>query len=383
MELESVFTRAFATLDAILAPLLIGRWWYLRVGIFAITLSLIYHSPSRGNWKTWPYQVLQQQVDHPLRQLQPWKYDPGISPNDDGIASHLDKLSFRLTIPVLGKIFKTGKRSWLIFTALAGLLFYPLFASICERWLKDRQTAMYLTAGFGLSWAGHQFFFDTWIGDGVAWFFLLLSVASKRPLLIFSSVLAAAFTDERGLIASTGTLLFWAMGDEKISGGKAALSTAIRSGWKQKGAVVAAWLAYFGIRLYLGSKFGLNTGNTMIGNPLIIVNQLQNNIPYSALAVFEGLWLWLLIGFAGLLVERRYLAAGGYAGIFLFVGAISFLVWDFERSLAYAVILFPLAWRARGLLPRNALFASRLIFLFGLVLVTPWDTPLHYFHFLR
>jgi len=383
MEIESVFARAFSSLDALLAPLLAGRWWFLRVGALAITLSLVFHSPSRPIGYHWALQVLQQQVDHPLTPLQPWKYNPRVSPVDDGIASHLDKLTFRLTIPILGKIFHTGVRSWLIFSGLAGVVFYPLFAVLCERWLKNRQTVLYLTAAFAISWTGRQFFDDYGLGDGVAWFFLLLSVASRRPLFIFFSVLAAAFTDERGLIASAGTFLFWAMGDENVQTGKAEVSTAVWSRWKQKGAVAAAWLVYLGMRYYLGSKFGLKTGNSMMWNPQVVVYNLQNSIPYSALAVFEGLWPWLLFGFVSLLVDRRYLAAGGYAGIYLLLGAIALVVWDFQRTLAYSLVLFPLAWRARGLQPQNALFVSRLVFLLGLALVTPWETPLRYLRFLR
>ncbi len=381
MPIESFFARAWTSLDALVAPLLIGRWWFLRVSALAIALCIFYHAPSRWDWNSWRYLVLQEQADDPLTQPDPWKYIPKNSVNEEGVASHLDKITFRLTIPILGRIFHTGKYSWFIFTALAGLAFYPLLAVLTERWLGDRHIALYLTAGFGLSWAGQHFFFDSWMGDAVAWFFLILSVASRRPGLIFVSVLAAAFTDERGVIASGGTLLFWSLGDEKFQVGKAELFSAIVFQWQQKAAVIAAWLVYFGLRLYLGAKFGLQTGTTMILDRRIVIGHLWSSIPYSALAVFQGLWLWLLLGLIGLLLDRRYLAAGGYAGVFLLLGGVSLLVLDFQRSLSYAVILFAVAWRARGLQPENALFTARLAFLFGLLLVTPWEKPLHYFHF--
>ena len=191
-------------------------------------------------------------------------------------------------------------------------------------------------------------------------------MASASPAVIFLSVLDAAFTDERALIASAGTLLFWLRDTRPLRG-------------RQTAAVMAAWLAYLGLRFYLARACGLSTGHTGLFRPLFLYYHLTVSIPYRVVTVFEGLWLWLLLGGMALAAGRRWLVFVAYAGVFTLLSGLAFAaVFDLERTLGYLVILFPAAWRAGGLLPANALFAARLVFLLNLVLICPWETPLHF-----
>ena len=150
---ENMFAGFFAALDGAVAHLLVGRWWFLRVGAMAVLLGLLTHTPHYslyfGRAGRWYSPVFQQQVEHPLTPVDPWKYLPPADPGE-GIASHLDKLAFRLTVPVLGKIFRTGIYSWPLFSRLAGLAFYPLLAGVAGKWLQDRRTTAYLTMAFAL-----------------------------------------------------------------------------------------------------------------------------------------------------------------------------------------------------------------------------------------
>ncbi len=386
VNVQPFLSRCFEVLDDAVGRLLVGKWWYFRVAAAALLIGFLVHIPPRSGLMTrqffWPALVLRQQVDHPLTPINPWKFRPADS-NDIGVAEHLDKLAFRLTIPVLGKLSGTGSFAWVLFPALAGLAFYPLLARQCGKWIGDRQVAAYLTMAFAVSWTGGQFFGDGGVGDGVAWFLLLLSVSCGAPVAIFLSVLAAAFTDERGLIATGGTFLFWAW-DTRLFRDPIPQDTPrfARGSGRQWGAVLVAWIVYFGSRFYLGRTYGLTTGKSMIYGSEIFFLQITQRFPYVAFDTFKCLWIWIPLGLVSLMVARRWLAAVGYAAIALVLLAISLVVLDLERTLGYALILFPLAWRTEALPLRSSLVVSRLCFLFGVALFVPWETPLRYVRFL-
>ena len=370
---ERRIARVCGWMDGIVSRLLGGRAWFLTIGLAAVVLSLCVQTPDPPAYTRYAVtdaaRALAAQVEHPLTPMNLWKTAPDGRRVliDDGL--HLEKLGFRLTIPVLGKIFRTGKASWLVFTCLSGLIFYPLFAWAVARWMGDRLTAAYLTLAFAASWAGCFFFNDLFFGDTVAWLLLLAAVACSHPGVIFAAVFAAAFTDERALLGSSATLLFWCVRPMPGAAG---------NGAPQRAAVLAAWAAYLAARMALGEMYDLSTGYTQVGALATFEEHAMTNFPYKALSVFKGLWIWLPLGWLGLAAGRRRWEAAAYAciagGMFLVV----MVVYDFIRTVGYFVVLLPVALRTAGLSPVNSLRLARVSWLVGVVLITPWYTPLRY-----
>ncbi len=370
---EQTLARFCGRLDGLLSRLIGGRAWFLSVGLVAVALSLLVQTPDPPAYTRYAATdaatALGGQVEHPLTPMRLWKIAPDGRRVLIDDALHLEKLGFRLTIPVLGKIFRTGRASWLVFTCLSGLFFYPMFAWAVARWMGDRLTAAYLTLAFAASWAGCFFFNDRFFGDGLAWALLFAAVACSHPAVIFAAVFAAAFTDERALLGSPAILLFWLL--PPVDG-------AAPTGTRQRAAVLLAWAAYLAARLWLGEAYDLATGYTQAAALETFEEHAMTNFPYKALSVFKGLWPWLPLGWLGLRLARRRWDAAIYACTAGVMFLVVMVVYDFVRTVGYFMVLLPVAFRAGGLSPANNLRLARVSLLVGVVLITPWYTPLRY-----
>ena len=228
--------------------------------------------------------------------------------------------------------------------------------------------AAYLTLAFATTYAGCFFFQDVFCGDGLAWLLLLAAVAVARPAAVFAAVLAAAFIDERAFLASAGVLLFWCL--DPVPGDDGAARP-----WL---AVLSAGATYLGVRFFLGAACGLAIGHHQMFALETFGEHTLASLPYKALSVLKGLWVWLPLGWLGLAAGGRWKAATAFAGIGAALVVTSLAVYDLDRSLGYLLVLLPVALRAGGLSPANNLRLARVTFLFSLVLITPWLTPLRY-----
>jgi hypothetical protein len=258
---------------------------------------------------------------------------------------------------------------------IAGLLFFPMLAHVANKLFQDRVSAAYVTFAFALSWAGAHFFNDYTFGDGFAWVCLLAAIYFRHPLLIFGAVLIAGFTDERAIVGSAAAFLYWLSaattdgGDDSQQHGLAALI-----------AIGAAWLAYFGLRLYLTYAFGLKTGTSEIFQTGILWYHANFSIPYGVLTVFQGLWLWIAVGMIALYVSGRVIILLGFVATLACVLAIALSVYDFQRSLGYGLLLLPVAWQTRGLKRATVRTLARSCFILGICLVVPAHTMLRQLH---
>jgi hypothetical protein len=194
--------------------------------------------------------------------------------------------------------------------------------------------------------------------------------------LIFGAVLIAGFTDERAIVGSAAAFLYWLSaattdgGDDSRRHGRAALI-----------AIGAAWLAYFGLRLYLTYAFGLKTGTSdYLFQTRILWHHANLSIPYGVLTVFQGLWLWIAVGMIALYVSGRVIILLGFVATLACVLAIALSVFDIQRSLGYAFLLLPVAWQTRGLKRDTVCTLARSCFILGICLVVPAHTMLRQLH---
>jgi hypothetical protein len=354
---ESFVSAYFAKLDGLIGGLTKKTYWTLWVGAIAIALSLVAYMPGRSLFlfDKWTHDVIRMQIAHPFTPIDLEQFNPDALKADLG--QHYDKIAFRLSIPLIGKALHTGAASFLVLNYAAGLLFFPMLAQVANGIFRDRVTAAYVTFAFALSWAGGHFFNDD-TGDGFAWACLLASIYFRHPVLIFGLVLTASFTDERALVGSAGALLYW-LCIEGIEG-----VTRLR-------AIIAAWVAYFVLRVGLAYAFGLKTGTSGWFLPEIFLHHVKYSFPYRVLTVFQGLWLWFAVGAIALYLGGRSVVLVGFLATLGCIALLSLSVWDLQRSLGYGLLLLPVAWQAAKLEQATERAIARGCFILGLCLVEP------------
>jgi hypothetical protein len=125
---------------------------------------------------------------------------------------------------------------------------------------------------------------------------------------------------------------------------------------------------------------GFRTGIATMFNSQIVWYNLAQGIPYAALTVFQGLWIWLPIGLLALWLRRSIFETLGFAGLTVLMLAVALAVWDFQRSLGYMLLLLPVAWQAAALSERANRSISRGCFVLGLALIVPFNTVLRYLY---
>lgn len=380
MSVESFVSVIFNRLDELVRRLTGEEYWALWIGTMAVALSLLAHTPVRSMFRDlgsgWAAEVIRAQMAHPLTPIDFEKFEAmEAAPRDLGAVSHIDKITFRISIPIIGKLLHTGAASFLVLNYIAGFLFFPMLAGMANRLFQDRVSAAYVTFAFALSWAGSHFFNDDQFGDGFAWACLLAAICFRKPLLIFSAVLIAGFTDERAIAASAAAFLYW-LGvaisdgqDDSRPQGRAAVT-----------AIGTAWLAYLVLRLSLSYAFGLRTGTAALFQLAIPWNHAAHSIPYGLLTVLHGLWLWMAVGLIALYVSGRVTILLGFVATLACILAIALSVWDFQRSAGFAFLLLPVAWQARGLERATVRTLARSCFVLGICLVVPFNTVLRYLY---
>jgi hypothetical protein len=119
---ESFVGAYFAKLDGLIGGLTKKTYWTLWVGAIAIVLSLAANAPYRASLLSvgdWPADVFRIQIAHPFTpiDLEPFKSIKDLAPE---WFMHLDKIAFRFSIPLIGKVFNLGAASFLVLNYAAG-----------------------------------------------------------------------------------------------------------------------------------------------------------------------------------------------------------------------------------------------------------------------
>jgi hypothetical protein len=193
--------------------------------------------------------------------------------------------------------------------------------TLAEGITGSRTVALYLTLATACTWPGLLAFHQLLGGfyDAVALWLLVLAMAARRPAIAAAALFAAAWTDERALVAAPILLLF----------------AVARSERPRSIAVLAGAAAYLGSRVWLAHAWGLRT--TLAGTG--IASFLQN-VHIAPLGVWSGLgggWILIAGALAILAARRRYLE---FAALLFGVGlvtAAALVVEDLTRSMAYAL----------------------------------------------
>lgn len=292
-------------------------------------------------------------------------------PKQYELATHAAKRGFRLTVPVLANIL--GFKIWgcIILQSLFGI--YSLFLTfrLFNKIFNDVVVATFLLLSFIFIYVGFGAFYDLrGMFDNIAIGFLLIALNYSNPFIVFISILASAFTDERGLIASSLIFLYYSVSfneDKK-------LRFTILNFDYQKFAILTSWIFYFLCRFYLSHYKGFYT-STDGANFILALNQL-NNLPLGIFSALEGFWLILISSLLILLKNKDYLISIFIIVISLIILFVGSCVTDLTRSMMY---IFPVCFIGSHIIFNNESHENirKLAFL---VLVISFLFPSYYFY---
>jgi hypothetical protein len=326
---QAFFLKISKTLDT--------KYWKFRVLLLCVfsifVFSFPYYKRITDELQQKPdrylkWQQLKAQAAHPFTQID-------APPN-----SHQAKLTFRLTMPLLLRVLHYNIVYFYLFQAFLGIIFFWLLLNFFYKQLQDKILTSLLAFGIANIYTGASFFVDTLAScDPFAYFFLFVALAYRQPFSIFLMVQLAAWTDERGLIASCFVYLFWWLQSYKIDE-KNNFITLFRFDSALL-AIIGSWLTYIGLRLSLTYFLGLHTP---IGNAGF--EAFLENIKLTGLGVWtalEGFWFLALVLFIVLLYTREFILLGLLWVATFVVSLVAIMVYDITRSISYVYLLLPIA----------------------------------------
>ena len=168
---------------------------------------------------------------------------------------HIAKMNFRILVPAVARIFGLGKTGVFVFQCLCGVALFWVVSRVTHKITGDLVSSLYVTCGVASTWAGTTCFLELrGLFDGEAILLLALSTLLEIPVFTAACVFLCAFTDERGLIASSLVYLYHVNRRHRQGHGEiASLFGPVPL------AVVAGWVAYFAARSALAHYYGLTT----------------------------------------------------------------------------------------------------------------------------
>lgn len=341
-----------------------AKTWLWQLVFFSVILSLFLAFP--------PYTLLIDHLSANGMKLDAWVFIQNQSqdlfhPKDMEYDVRRENMIFRWLLPALS--FLTGHNVLLIivFQSILGVLFLYKTGKYIYSIFADKIT----TAFFILSVS--NIFVSVWTfadvhgyGDGFAWFFLLVALLNTNPIIIFLSLQAAFFTDERAVVAG-GYLLLWWMVTKAWEKNDFSFKMLFKHSFLGESSVVwAAWLVYFIIRYYIQITYFPNHHYSTIGTPVLFADAHRNGLGSSIWAAFEGTWLIMFAAALILYLTRKYLLLSALIFGFAILVATGIYVHDIDRALSYG---FPFLLISMFILAKTASVSSiRLILFFTAII---------------
>lgn len=248
--------------------------------------------------------------------------------------SWLAKKVFRLTVPVIIRVFHLTPATILLVQAVLGYFLYVLCYKFSDNILKDKVQATLLTAGIAFLYFGRTAWFDinyTWF-DAFAYFFLLMAMYYQNVFAVFLCSMLAAWTDERGFIALSIVFLFHYLRD-KINQ-RINLLSLMRLN-KPSMVVIFSGALYLMIRQWLSVQYSMQTPTE--GANLSVLTKTIGLMPIGAVTFMEGFWLVLAASFVNLSLQKNYPAIALLLLPLSALTIVSGCVTDITRSGSYLV----------------------------------------------
>jgi hypothetical protein len=250
---------------------------------------------------------------------------------------HEAKMKFRLFLPTLVRIMGANHfEIWLYFlTFILGFFYIYVIAKLAANILGEntnRILVLFFVAGFTNLYAGGGSFVLDIVpyGDFFAFLFLLLSIYTRNPLLIFVFCQSAFWVDERALVNAVFVMLWWIF--TPFDGNKFSLKLNA-----QLLAVFISGVIYVGIRQYLTIHYQLQDA-TYIGEFITTFKENLKMLSLRIWAGFDGMWLLIIMGLIVLWRERKYQFLFILLGGLIISISFAFIAYDVNRGISYGFI---------------------------------------------
>jgi hypothetical protein len=291
-----------------------GPRWKTRVVLVVVVFSLLRAFPNynflreRENQETWKSAAIK--IQNPTADMARL-FPP---------AQHEAKLTFRLTVPLIARAFHLDRNGLLALFALCGVLTLYLTLDLAHQITRSRIAALSVCVAVACIWPGILAFHQLLGGfyDAVA-ICLMLTAMRVPPPFAALALLAAAWTDERALLAAPLLLV----------------CAALRRDRPRVIALSLAAVAYAVTRLWFAAAYGLRTPADGIGPAILLKN--FNMLPLGIWTGLAGCWLLVAAGLYVLFAHRRYLAALSFAVTLSAIIAAALIVEDVTRSMSYTL----------------------------------------------
>ncbi|GAB2795102.1 hypothetical protein GCM10027275_45250 [Rhabdobacter roseus] len=316
----------YAHLSRFIEQRLTGKQWLWQLTLFCAVLSWCLAVP--------PYTVMQSSDAWTFIKMQSQDL---LHPGDLGYYIRRENMVMRWMLPLMS--FLTGHNLVLILIiqALLGCLFLYLCSREVFRQTHDKVLTAFFALGLSNLFVFSWFFVDTaGYGDSFAYFFLLLALFVRNPVLLFICLQCAFFTDERAIIAGGYVILWWITRRLVEQGESFSFSSVVKSTlalptW----IVLLAWGVYLVFRRYIMSTYFYGHSYSTMGSPVLFADAHRWGLGNSLWTSFEG--TWLLLGAAGYVLystHRRWLLLLLLVGIGVLI-TTGILVHDIDRALGY------------------------------------------------
>lgn len=307
-----------------------SRYWVEKWAFVIVLFTWLYAfpsyqyflSPEPSHAQNWA--ALEKQFQHPFASA---SNDPNV---------HSTQARFRLLIPLLGQLTRLPPLFFIFTMPLVGW-FFTRYLIRSVRAISNSDRLAFLAGGLVLSsYVGRAFTTDV-MGyfDGYAFLFLLIAFFSRNAFIVFLTLLAAFFVDERSLL-SFPVLIVASYFQQHTRAHFFRFLTHLRSPVVP---LVGAIVIYLVLRLSLKSFLGFS--DSVLQSDLIGLQVLRNNYQVFPLGWLSALHGWLLLLFvpAGYLWQSGNRMAATLYFIYLIMSLfLCQMVLDVTRSTTY---LFP------------------------------------------
>ncbi|MEY2467768.1 MAG: hypothetical protein QOF21_466, partial [Actinomycetota bacterium] len=186
--LSSLTRHIVEWLGRVVTPVVAGKWWALRVGLFSTVMSFLLQAPPLELERS-PFKTVIAQGAHPFT---PMNVDP---------SSHEGKLAFRLVPPLLARFGHLSPASYYLLQVVLGIATLSILAWLFHNLGYSRRVSFALVFALTFTYVGSVWFIDTHpYFDAIAASALVLAMAARQPVLVFLAASIALWTDERSIL---------------------------------------------------------------------------------------------------------------------------------------------------------------------------------------
>lgn len=250
-----------------------------------------------------------------------------------GAESHIAKTVFRLTIPLIVKLFQFNYLQFIFLQfCFAYFLLYFLFAFFDKKY-GSKNIAALITISIGTIYFGKALLVDFRWFDGWAFLFIVFTLYTRFFILAFVFLILGLFTDER-VVFSIPILMILSSNrfDLTFFNYKSLIS-------KKNGVIALSLIFYILLRMILTYIYDMNIPSNAIGYEVLLDNINKRLIGMGYFTFFEGLWLFPFFYFLNYLKHRKFdIYTSLFIIYFIFNTIAVFFIYDVTRSGAYLIL---------------------------------------------